>query len=156
MDSPFDLRAIYSQPPINWPKPFIDSTVEWKELGVLPGSPIDSAKDSLKYIIDLGKTLFFDPRLSGSGKISCATCHNPELSWTDGKERSIGHEGALTKRNSPTIQNVWFYEKLFWDGRAKNLQDQAFAPINSESEMHNEMHLLVKSVNKSQAYKELF
>lgn len=155
-DDTSDLRKIYSQPSSKWPKPFIDENIKWQELGILPPSPLESRKDSLKHLIELGKILFFDPRLSGSGKISCASCHDPALSWTDGKEKSTGHEGALTKRNSPTIQNVWFYEKLFWDGRAKDLQDQAFAPINSESEMHNEMHLLMRSVNKSKAYKELF
>ena len=62
----------------------------------------------------------------------------------------------MTKRNSPTIQNTWFYEKLFWDGRAKNLEDQAFAPINSESEMHNEMPMLIRSIRKSGDYKKMF
>lgn len=151
-----NLRRIYSQSPEKWPKPFVDANVNWKELGFLPKSPIEKKKDSLRHIIELGKILFFDPRLSGSGKISCATCHQPELSWTDGKKRSEGHEGALTKRNSPTIQNAWFYDKLFWDGRAKSLQDQAFGPINSETEMHNEMFLLRMSLKKSSAYKELF
>jgi cytochrome c peroxidase len=150
------LRKIYSGPPTQWPKPFIDESVKWTELGLLPESPVASYKDSLKHIIELGKTLFFDPRLSGSGKISCATCHQPELNWTDGKEKSIGHEGAITKRNSPTIQNSWFYQRLFWDGRAKDLQDQAFAPIISESEMASEMPDVMQKLRSSKGYKQLF
>jgi len=150
------LRHIYSQSPDKWPKPFVDPAVDWKELGLLPESPLQPYLDSLKYLISLGKTLFFDPRLSGSGNISCATCHQPELSWTDGKERSIGHAGAMNKRNAPTIQNSWFYKKLFWDGRAKDLENQAFAPINSESEMHGDMRELPANLRKIKGYAALF
>lgn len=150
------LREIYSRPTSQWPTPIIDEGVKWKELGILPASPLENKKDSLKDIIELGKVLFFDTRLSGSGKISCATCHIPELNWTDGKEKSIGHEGTLNKRNSPTIQNTWFYEKLFWDGRSSSLEDQAFAPINSESEMHHEMPELVRLLRNINGYSVLF
>ena len=100
-----NLRSIYSRPPSSWPKPQVDAGVEYKELGILPESPIEKDKDSLKHLIELGKILFFDTRLSGSKKISCASCHQPELNWTDGKPNSIGHEGAMNKRNAPTIQN---------------------------------------------------
>ena len=150
------LRKIYSGPSSQWPKPWVDEGIKWTELSLLPESPLSPYIDSLQHIIELGKTLFFDPRLSGSEKISCATCHQPELHWTDGKEKSIGHEGAVNKRNSPTIQNSWFYSRLFWDGRSKDLQDQAFAPINSESEMHSEMPDVMRKLRKSKGYKELF
>lgn len=150
------LRDIYSRPSSQWPKPIIDEGVEWKELGILPASPLENKKDSLKDIIELGKILFFDTRLSGSGKISCATCHDPELNWTDGKEKSIGHEGTINKRNSPTILNTWFYKRLFWDGRSTSLEDQAFAPINSESEMHHEMPVLIGQLRKINGYSSLF
>ncbi len=150
------LRKLYSQSPDKWPAPTIDAGVEWKELGILPESPLEKHKDSLKHIIELGKILFFDTKLSGSGKISCATCHQPELNWTDGKEKSIGHEGAVNKRNSPTIQNTWFYNKLFWDGRSNSLADQAFAPINSETEMHSEMHEVMRMVSKTKDNPGLF
>lgn len=151
-----NLRDVYSRPPSQWPKPLVDEGVKWTELGVLPGSPLEKHKDSLKHMIELGKALFFDSRLSGSGKISCATCHQPELNWTDGKEKSIGHEGAVNKRNSPTIQNSWFYNRLFWDGRSRDLQDQAFAPLNSETEMHGEMPDVMRKLRRINGYKELF
>lgn len=151
-----NLRSIYSRPPAEWPKPAIDSGVQWMELGVLPESPVEKQKDSLQHIIKLGKALFFDTRLSASGKISCATCHLPELNWTDGKEKSVGHEGAVNKRNSPTIANSWFYNRLFWDGRAKDLPDQAFAPIISESEMGSDMPEVMMKLRRIKGYKELF
>ena len=150
------LRKVYSRSPDKWPAPFVDAGVKWKELGILPESPLEKYKDSLKHLIELGKILFFDTRLSGSGKISCATCHQPALNWTDGKEKSIGHEGAVNKRNSPTIQNSWFYNKLFWDGRSNSLADQAFAPINSETEMHSEMHDVMRRLIKTKDYPGLF
>lgn len=150
-----NLREIYSQHPSQWPKPFVDNGVDWKELGILPESPIQSQMDSLQAKISLGSSLFFDTRMSGSGKISCSTCHQPELSWTDKKPKSVGHEGTLNKRNSPSLQNVWFYKKLFWDGRSYSLEDQAFAPINSESEMHSEMRALPRQLRKA-GYEKLF
>ncbi len=150
------LRGIYSRPSSQWPGPTVDEGVTWTELGVLPAGPLESMKDSLRPLIELGKTLFFDTRLSGSGRISCATCHQPELNWTDGKEKSMGHEGAVNKRNSPTIQNSWFYKRLFWDGRAKDLQDQAFAPINSETEMHSDMPDVMRTLRNIPGYKKMF
>lgn len=155
-DNAADLRKLYEQSPDKWPAPFIENGVQWKELGILPPGPLAGKEDSLKHIIELGKILFFDTRLSGSGKISCASCHDPALNWTDGKQRSVGHEGAMTKRNAPTILNSWYYNRLFWDGRSRDLQDQAFGPINSETEMHSEMHDVMRRLSKSPAYRKLF
>jgi cytochrome c peroxidase len=151
-----NLRKIYSAPPSQWPTPNIDPGVAWEELGVLPPSPVEAKKDSRKHLVELGKVLFFDTRLSGSGKISCGSCHKPELSWTDGKRVSEGHEGALNKRNSPSLHNVWFFKKLFHDGRAHDLEDQAFAPINSETEMHGDIRNLGRQLKKIPGYIALF
>ena len=59
----------------------------------------------------------------------------------------------MNKRNAPTIQNTWFYKRLFWDGRSHSLEDQAFAPINSESEMHHEMGAVVRAINRIPYYR---
>ncbi len=150
------LRFLYSLPPDQWPAPFIDSTVAWKELGIIPESPLKSYMDSLKHLIKLGKTLFFDPRLSGSNQISCASCHIPDLSWTDGRGKSVGHDQQMNKRNSPTLLNVWYYKQLFWDGRSKSLEDQAFSPINSETEMHSDMAEVMMKLRRIPGYKPLF
>jgi cytochrome c peroxidase len=150
------LLFLYMQPKNQWPAPFVDSGVAWTELGIVPESPLQLQLEKLKDKIELGKMLFFDPRLSGSAKISCATCHMPELSWTDGREKSMGHDGQLNKRNSPTILNVWFYKNLFWDGRSSSLEDQAFSPISSETEMHSSMADAMMTLRKIKAYKPLF
>lgn len=150
------LRDQYAKDPSQWPAPWVDSTVQWKELGALPESPLAAKADSLRAVIELGKILFFDPRLSASDTISCASCHQPEKYWTDGVKRSIGHEGAVNKRNSPTIANSWHIKRPFWDGRARNLQDQAFAPIISESEMGSDMPVVMMKLRRISGYKELF
>ena len=112
--------------------------------------------DSMRHEIELGRRLFFDPRLSGSGQIACASCHIPDLSWTDGRKKSVGHEMAENRRNSPSLLNVWAYDRLFWDGRSPNLEDQAFGPINSESEMHSDMPDVMRKLRGIAGYRALF
>lgn len=150
------LRRIYSGPVHKWPAPLVNESVKWQELGLLPRSPLAGAEDSLRQMIELGKILFFDPRLSGSGTISCATCHQPDKAWADGLAKSIGHEGQINKRNAPGLHNVWYYQRLFWDGRSRDLEDQAFAPINSESEMHGDMRTLPAKLRRIKGYPDLF
>ncbi len=150
------LRFLYSLPPEQWPSPTIDNGVAWQELGIVPESPLKPYLDSLKHLINLGKILFFDPRISGSNQISCATCHVPDLSWTDGRIKSVGHDQQPNKRNSPSLLNVWFYKNLFWDGRSHSLEDQAFSPINSEIEMHSDMPEVMAKLRKIAGYRPLF
>ena len=85
--------------------------------------------------VALGQMLFFDPRLSGSGVISCATCHNPALGWSDALPKGLGHMGGRLGRRTPTILNVAYGEPYFWDGRAATLEDQAKGPLTSAKEM---------------------
>ena len=151
-----NLRGIYSGSSANWPTPHVEKGIPWTELGTLPRGPLAGKEDSLRPVIELGKTLFFDPRLSASGKISCASCHQPSLNWTDGRETSIGHEGAIGKRNAPGIANSWFYKRLFWDGRARDLADQAFAPIVSESEMASDMPDVMSKLRRIDGYRKMF
>lgn len=150
------LRAIYAKPSNQWPQPTIDKGIIFEELGILPSSPIDLGNDSIQRIVKLGKTLFFDPRLSGSAQISCSTCHLPNLNWTDGLKVSIGHGSAQNTRNSPSIENVWFSKSLFWDGRAKTLEEQAKIPLTSTIEMHQDMNILPKKLGAIKGYKKLF
>lgn len=151
------LREQYALPPAQWPAPWVETGVEWKELGLLPEVSFGPVHpDTLQHRIALGKALFFDPRLSSSGKISCASCHQPALHWTDGKARSIGHELRTGKRNAPTILNSFFYHRLFWDGRARDLADQAFAPIVSESEMNSDMPDVMLKLRRIKGYRDMF
>lgn len=71
---------------------------------------------------ELGKQLFFDPRLSASGTMSCASCHEPERAWTDGRAVSPKDDGKANTRNSPSLLGVWRQPQFYWDGRAKTLE----------------------------------
>jgi len=87
--------------------------------------------------IELGRKLFFDARLSADGKISCASCHDPKLAFTDGKIVAEGIEGRRGSRNSPSLLNAMFNVGQFWDGRADTLEEQAVQPLINPLEMGN-------------------
>lgn len=87
--------------------------------------------------IELGKALFFDPRLSASGVFSCASCHNLATGGDDNMETSVGHGWQKGPRNSPTVLNAVLNEAQFWDGRADDLAAQAKGPIQAGVEMAN-------------------
>jgi cytochrome c peroxidase len=106
--------------------------------------------------IELGKALYFDPRLSGSNLISCATCHNPALGWADGLPLGIGHDFKELGRHSPSIINAAFYGSQFWDGRAATLEEQAGGPIVSAKEMNQDMDELIKELSSLKGYVEMF
>ncbi len=106
--------------------------------------------------IQLGKALFFDPRLSGSNWISCATCHNPALGWSDGLATAIGHGMHELARATPTILNTGFNKFQFWDGRARTLEEQAVGPIQAAGEMNQNMGELIDELSAIDGYKVLF
>ena len=75
--------------------------------------------------VELGKILFFDPRLSGDASTSCASCHDPTLGWTDGQDLCKGYPGTVHWRNCQSIINSAYYQKLFWAGSSLSLEAQA-------------------------------
>jgi cytochrome c peroxidase len=106
--------------------------------------------------IDLGRYLFFDPVISGDGTISCATCHQPEKGFSDGKPRSEGIHNAKLKRASPTLWNVAYLNKLFWDARATSLEEQMQGPLFDENEMGTTRIQLLATLNSIKTYQQLF
>ena len=106
--------------------------------------------------VKLGKTLFFDPRLSDSNQMSCATCHNPSFAWTDGLALSVGRNNKTMTRATPTILNVAYNRKFFWDGRARSLEEQAVGPIESAIEMNQKIEDLIAELKTIKGYSELF
>lgn len=105
---------------------------------------------------ELGRLLFFDPRLSKSGWISCATCHNPALAWGDGLPKGIGNGMKYLGRKTPTILNGAFQEVFFWDGRASSLEEQALGPIQAEGEMALDLKTMIARLNSTPGYLEWF
>jgi cytochrome c peroxidase len=106
--------------------------------------------------IDLGRYLFFDPLLSGDGTLSCASCHRPDKGFSDGRKRSLGIDGQDAGRAAPTLWNVAFLKRFFWDARATSLEQQATGPLFSPIEMGNTPDRLNESINANAAYRRLF
>lgn len=105
---------------------------------------------------NLGKILFFEPLLSGSNIMSCATCHNPSLGWSDGLAKSVGHGHQTLQRRTPTIINSKMQKRFFWDGRAATLEEQALGPIQSPGEMNQNLSEAIEELSAIEGYKLLF
>ena len=106
--------------------------------------------------VNLGRMLYFDPRLSASFLISCATCHNIGLGGTDLQETSVGHGWQKGPRNAPTVLNSIFNVAQFWDGRAKDLEEQAKGPLQASVEMNNKPERVVETLKSIPGYGPLF
>ena len=107
--------------------------------------------------ISLGQRLFFDRRLSADGTVSCSTCHDPALAFTDRKPLSIGIQGRVGQRNAPTVLNAFYNKTQFWDGRVNTLEEQAALPIVNSVEMgHPSLDAAVAQIATVQEYKEAF
>ncbi len=150
------LREAYSGPSERWPVPFVERSVEWKEIGLLPAvkEPEKGSPEAEK--IELGKLLFFDPRISGSGQMSCASCHDPELHWADGRTTGIGNHRKPLRRNTPSLMNIGLATHFFWDGRAGSLDDQARQVLENPNEMDAKDDVLVERLSKSSEYRQRF
>jgi cytochrome c peroxidase len=106
---------------------------------------------------ELGRFLFYDPILSRDSSISCATCHKQEYAFSDGgKKFSVGVNGDSTQRNTPPLFNLAWYPAMFWDGRAKSIEDQVFFPVRDHSEMDLDWLEVEKRLNRSSFYKPKF
>ena len=121
-----------------------------------PVSPIQEAIVTDPAKVELGKQLFFDPRLSMSGVISCNTCHNLSLGGTDNLKTSVGHRWRAGPVNSPTVFNSSLSIAQFWDGRAANLQEQAAGPIEADVEMAMPHTLAVEVIESIPGYRSQF
>ncbi|HET6585591.1 MAG TPA: cytochrome c peroxidase, partial [Nannocystaceae bacterium] len=106
--------------------------------------------------VELGRLLFFDPRLSRDGTISCATCHDPAHAWTDGNVTGVGIEGRVGGRNTPTIFNRAMSNGQFWDGRASTMEMQSVMPIVSFTEMDNTEQVVLAFLESVPGYVERF
>ena len=156
-------------------------------VGALPIMPIEPANNQNSTSkVELGRALFWDPIMSGNKDVACATCHHPDNAYTDNLAISVGVGGQglgenrtgpiLALRNSPTILNKGFigidsegedYDPLntivFWDGRAKSLEEQALGPLGSQEEMRGDVYSeaaavdsVVARLNNIPAYRDMF
>ena len=106
--------------------------------------------------IDLGRYLFFDPVLSGDNTLSCGSCHHPDLGFADGRARSVGITGDEVSRAAPSLWNVAFQQRLFWDARAASLEEQMLGPLYSPDEMGSNGAKILRDVAGNETYRRLF
>ena len=133
------------------------SRVEWKAEYNRPSSiPFPADNPYTKDKEQLGEMLFFDPRLSGSNSISCASCHNPGFSWGDGLPTGFGHGMTRLGRKTPTVWNLAWAELLMWDGRFASLEEQALGPMGADVEMNQNLDDLVNELSAIPGYRTLF
>ena len=122
-----------------------------------PAPPVPSGNLMTKDKIALGKRLFFDPRLSVNGSISCAFCHVPTAGFADPKPVSLGVRGKRGGRNAPAVLNAAYFPLQFWDGRAGSLEEQALGPLTNPVEMANPNYRsVVMRLQRIRAYRVWF
>jgi cytochrome c peroxidase len=140
-----------------WPKPTIDVGVDFKPLGALPKearfpehNPYSKAKETL------GRQLFFDRRMSQSEQVSCASCHDPDLGWADGKRKAIGHDRLRHDLNTPSIINSAWLDSIYWNGRAGSLEAQIIETWQNPVEMAAHIPSAVARIASIKGYVPMF
>ncbi|MCV6637374.1 cytochrome-c peroxidase [Candidatus Albibeggiatoa sp. nov. NOAA] len=133
-----------------------ESVYDGKNLALEPIRPIPNNLYFNARKVQLGNILFHDPRLSHDNTISCASCHNLIKGGVDGTQTSIGINGAVGPINAPTVFNSGFNFRQFWDGRAKNLEEQAEGPIHNPIEMGSNWREVIMKLEQDTYYIEQF
>jgi cytochrome c peroxidase len=122
----------------------------------LPPVPFPADNPPTVDSIALGRKLFYEVKLSGDDTLSCASCHRPDLHFTDGQPVAMGVNRQIGMRSSPTVLNAAYNTRQFWDGRAASLERQAGGPIADPKEMNQPHDTCVAKLNADRAYREEF
>ncbi|QJP15791.1 cytochrome-c peroxidase [Starkeya sp. ORNL1] len=146
------LRALYSGPVSTWPAPTIDDGIDFVEFGALElKSVLDAGKAAL------GRRLFHDPTLSRTGDKACASCHDANLGWSDGRPVAAGMDPARGARNVPSLFSAAYRREWGWDGRGSSLATQSLRPLTHPDEMANaDVASVVSRLGESEAYRSSF
>ena len=124
-------------------------------LGLKP-VPVPADNPLTKEKVELGKQLYFDPRLSCDETVSCASCHDPKKGWSNGEGVATGVRNQKGGRSAPTIINAAYSDLQFWDGRANQLEGQALGPIQNPIEMDHKIEDCCLKLNKIEGYRKQF
>jgi cytochrome c peroxidase len=154
---PLSIVDTYRGPQEHWPKPIIDEGVDFKPLGALPKEarfPVDNPYTKAKEI--LGRQLFFDRRMSQSEQVSCASCHDPDLGWADGKRKAIGHNRLRHDLNTPSIINSAWLDSVYWNGRVGSLEAQVIETLQNPLEMAAHLPKAVARIKSIEGYHPMF
>lgn len=128
---------------------------QWEALPEQAPAPADNPTTEAK--VELGRTLYFDPRFSSTGTVSCNSCHNVMLGGEDNRPNSMGVHGQTGGRSSPTVWNSAFSSSQFWDGRAATLEEQAKGPVTNPIEMGmSDLEVAMDRVRSIPGYRPLF
>ena len=146
--------AVEHPKPLYLPKKFTPYPFQMSATFPIPDLPPDNPLTVER--VELGKTLFFDRRLSINDKQSCADCHSPQKAFTDGRLTARGAEGDFGPRNTMPLFNLAWKKEFFWDGRAKSIREQVLQPIQNPIEMHQTLTNLVVKLAKTGCYPALF
>ena len=141
-----NLRQTYSLVQEQWPT--IETIADTPAMKL---SPLTLEKQN-PLIVELGKKLFFDTKLSRNNTVSCASCHEPRLHFQDSRQKAIGIEGRMGTRNTLPIIGISHWDSFFWDGRAKTPEEQALMPISNPMEMDLDPEISLLRVNKDKTY----
>ena len=129
----------------------------WRNIFARPNAipaPADNSLTASK--IAVGKSLFFDTRLSGDGRRSCASCHNPTKGFSDGRALALGRNGQPLLRNTLALWNLAWGTSFYWDGRKTSLEAQARVPIEHPNEMNGSLDTIVDILKRDADYREQF
>jgi cytochrome c peroxidase len=122
----------------------------------LPQIPVPAGNPETAEAVSLGRKLFYENKLSADLSLSCASCHNPLMGFTDGRRHSKGVDGKIGSRNAPTVINTAYSPVQFWDGRASSLEEQAGGPIANPIEMNQTHDVCVSRLAADASYKADF
>lgn len=152
------LRRAYGGEVKTWPRPVVDEGVAWQEMALVPlEAPYPRDNPPTPPKIELGRKLFFDPRLSRKGEAACATCHQPARAFTDGRALAVGDEAMQGRRRSQTLFAAPFSPNgLFWDGRAATLEQQVLMPISNTFELNHSPAQLTRHLVGLPEYRLLY
>ena len=151
------IAQLYRQPVAQWPAPQVDADVAWQEMAALPDhAPAPPENPFSEAKAELGKKLFNDPKLSRSGQIACASCHEADMAFADGRRVSFGHDRQNGRRNAPSLVMSGYSSQLFWDGRGGSLEQQAMHPIVDPVEMAFDIPQMLERLNGDATYREHF
>jgi cytochrome c peroxidase len=143
-------RASLSDTPADTRQAWLEHYKRPTEIPFPSDNPFSDAK------FRLGRTLFFDPILSGSEVRSCASCHNPGLSWGDGQPRAIGEKQQALPLRTPTLLNIAWVPRLGWDGHFRDLESVAMSPITAANNMNLSEQAMVQRLAAIPGYVDAF
>lgn len=144
------LTVSCSRAPVN-ERP-IGAAVEIKAPLGLPEVPVPPTNPETAESVALGRRLFYEKKLSADASLSCASCHNPLLGFTDAHKHSTGVGGKTGTRNAPTLINAAYVPAQFWDGRAPSLEEQAGGPMANPIEMNQTHEVIVSKLQADPSY----